>query len=217
MLSAGGIAEYVIPMNKRNFLTPEYFDRGLSYDSYVGQLRNYRSFVKKLMEHSIADSSRVEELRRLASRAAGPLRATAQSEDWCGDWACNGPVLNDAFNRAGIEFRVFRGSEHPEIKAYYEDDGDGHIPAVSIWDAGGKELARWIEAPASVSTMKDEWKAERPRFMELYRSKEGNAEAEKEFARMYRDFMDTMADWYAGGKWNDTLDEIIADLKSELE
>jgi hypothetical protein len=131
------------------------------------------------------------------------------SEDWCGDAACNLPILADLFSRAGIELRVFRGSEQADLKNRYESDGDDHIPVFSVWDANWNELARWIEAPASMDAKKNAWKAERPEFMELYEKQKTDRDAAKQFATMYRSFIEQMVEWYKAGDWNETTRELV--------
>ena len=181
-------------------------------ETYVSNLRNYRSLVKKLMDEASADTEHAERLRAAASDKSAPVRATMMTEDWCGDSACNTPILADLFAKAGIEFRAFRGSEEPELKDMYESEGDDHIPVVSLWDGEGRELSRWIEAPEAVQKKKESWKAERPEFMELYAKQKSDAEAAKRFAKLYREFLETMAGWYREGLWSETCREIVEGL-----
>lgn len=191
------------------------FSRGYDPESYVANLRNYRSFVKKLMPEASAAAEHVTRLREAISAAAGPVRATMMTEDWCGDSACNTPILTDFFSRAGVEFRVFRGSEETDLKDTYESEGADHIPVVSVWDGEGREILRWIEAPAAMGKKKDAWKAERPEFMELYKKQKDDPAAAKEFASYYRQFIETMADWYKAGDWNETTREIVEAAESD--
>jgi hypothetical protein len=189
------------------------FERGYDAETYVANLRNYRTFVKRLMEEAEADEAHVRAVSEAASRAETPVRASMMTEDWCGDSACNVPVLTDLFARAGVEFRVFRGSEEPELKQKYESEGATHIPVVSIWDGAGRELARWIEAPETVDAKKTAWKAERPEFTELYEKQKTDKEAAKKFGAVYREFIDTMAGWYKAGDWKETTREIVEQLE----
>ena len=187
------------------------FEQGYDVDTYVRNLRNYRSMVRSLMDEADASDEHARELGRRVAEQPQPVRATVTTEDWCGDSALNLPILASLFGKAGIELRVFRGSETPELKDKYEREGDDHIPVISLWDAEGTELGRWIEAPKRVGAMKDEWKAQRPEFMELYAKQKTDKEAAKQFATMYRSFMEEMAGWYRDGMWNETTRE-IADL-----
>ncbi len=198
--------EYIEKMDQHTF------EQGMEIEPYLGELRNYRSFVRNLMKEAEADANHVETLKAEAARYPQPVRATANTEDWCGDWACNLPILTRLFEGAGLPFRAFRGSEHPAVKEHYEREGDDHIPAVSIWDGEGNELVRWIEAPAKVSEMKDQWKRHHPEFVELYEGQKNDPEAEKKFAKLYREFLETMGDWYRDGMWNETTREIVERL-----
>ena len=104
---------------------------------------------------------------------------------------------------------MFRGSEHEPLKTKYESEGNDHIPVISLWNGDGRELGRWIEAPRAVDTLKSEWKAKRPHFMELYGKQKEDKEAAKEFASLYREFLDEMAGWYRSGMWLETTREIV--------
>ena len=195
-------------------MNQQAYDQGFDPAAYVGSLRNYRSFVKGLMETAVADPGHVERLKQAAARLPQPVRATVMTEDWCGDSACNLPILANLFARAGVELRLLRGSEHPELKRYYEESGDDHIPVLSIWDGDWAEAARWIEAPEAAEARKDAWKAARPAFMDAYRRKQtGDAEAAKQFAPMYRELLDEMSGWYRDGLWTETTREVAERLE----
>ena len=185
------------------------FRAGIEPDAYLANLRNYRSFVKALAIEAAVNPSHVQALKAAVADRPDPVRATMMTEDWCGDSACNFPILTLLFDGAGIPFRVLRGSEQPELKELYESDGVDHIPVVSLWDGNGREFVRWVEAPAAVTAKKDEWKAARPEFMELYRRQSQDKAAAKEFAALYRQFLDEMGTWYVAGMWTETTREIV--------
>jgi hypothetical protein len=200
-------------MEYLNNMTSEYYEGGMTFDAYLKDLRHYRSLVRTLMGQAETAAgplqARIEALRVAVDERPQPVRATVTTEDWCGDWICNMPILHKLFEGAGIPFRIFRGSEYGELKARYERDGDTHIPAVSLWDGEGNEILRWIEAPAKVAEMKDAWKAENPQLMELYAKQSEDKAAAREFAKLYRKFLETMAQWYTEGMWNETVREIL--------
>ena len=181
---------------------------------YVSDLRNYRSFVRDAMAGATADPSHVSALRDAAARLPQPVTATLMTEDWCGDSACNLPILASLLDGAGIELRILRGCESPDLKSYIESDGSAHpatdhIPVLSIWDGAFREVVRWVEAPKAVSEKKDAWKAARPEFMELYRRKGQDRDAAKQFAVMYRELLNEMLSWYRSGMWSETTREIV--------
>ena len=184
------------------------FEQGYDVDTYVRNIRNYRSLVRDLMKKADANDDHVRTLKERAAKHEQPVRATIMTEDWCGDSALNTPVLASLFGKAGIELRVFRGSEHEDLKNKYESEGDDHIPVISLWDGAGDELGRWIEAPKAVEEKKNEWKAARPHFMELYEKQKSDKDAAKQFATLYREFLEEMAAWYEGGMWDETTREV---------
>lgn len=184
------------------------FESGLDVETYLGTLRNYRSFVRSHMGEADANPGHVTQLETAAAAAVQPVRATIMTEDWCGDSACNLPVLASLFSAARIDLRILRGSEQRELNDHYHAAGVDHIPVVSIWDGEFREIGRWIEAPAAVALRKNAWKAKRPEFMELYRAKDSDKDAAKRFAALYRAFMDEMMTWYKAGMWDETTREI---------
>lgn len=189
------------------------FEQGYDTETYVANLRNYRTFVKRLMGEASANDDHVTALKDATEGANAPVRATMMTEDWCGDSACNTPVLADLFSRAGIEFRVFRGSEQADLKEKYNSEGATHIPVVSLWDGSGRELVRWIEAPAAVGSKKTEWKAQHPEFTDLYEKQKTDKDAAKKFGTLYRQFIEEMAEWYKAGDWDETTREIVEQLQ----
>lgn len=192
----------------------QLFEKGYDVEAYVRSIRNYRSMVRSLVDEAEASEEHVRALAKKLEGVPGPVRATVMTEDWCGDSALNLPILASLFGKAGVEVRILRGSEHPGLKDRYESEGDDHIPVISVWDGEFNELARWIEAPAAVDERKNEWKAARPHFMELYRRQQEDREAAKEFASLYREFLDEMAGWYRDGMWHETTRELVERIQA---
>lgn len=197
-------------MNKKFTMTANCFAGGTDTETYLAELKTYRSIVRALAEAAEASADHVELLRKRISALPGPVTASAFTEPWCGDWACNFPILRDLFSRAGVPFRIFESAGSPELADFYKSEGVDHIPVISIWDGNGGEISRWIEAPAAIQGMKAEWKKQNPRLMELYAIKNGDKEAEKEFAKLYRRFVEEMSQWYREGMWDETTGEITA-------
>lgn len=187
----------------------EEFLRGYDAQSYVGNLRNYRSFVRELMGQATADPSHVNALRQKAGNHPAPVYASIMTEDWCGDSACNLPILASLFRAAETDLRIFRGSENKQIEKRYHAEGVDHIPVISIWDGNGREIGRWIEAPAAVTQRKNAWKSEHADFMVLYEQRKNNKDTAQRFAALYREFLEVMAGWYVGGMWTETTREVV--------
>ncbi len=198
-------------------MNQDLFQSGIEVDEYVRTISNYRSFVRGLMNEPEPNDSHVADFRSLTESLDAPLRATIMTEDWCGDSACTLPVLARFFAELGIELRILRGSEHSDLREYYERDGVDHIPVISVWDGRFAEVVRWVECPKSIEARKDAWKAERPDFEPLYERQKSDPAAAKEFAALYRTLMDAMAGWYRDGGWDDVTAEIVAALRGRLD
>ena len=189
-------------------MTHDEFVQGMDIPTYVSHLGNYRSFVRDLMGQAVAAREHVSTLKAAVAGFPPPVFASIMTEDWCGDSACNLAVLTSLLEGAGIELRVFRGSENAAIEKRYHDEGADHIPVVSIWDGSGSEIGRWIEAPAAVTERRDAWKAQNPDFVVLYKERTNDKAAAQKFAVRYREFLEVMVGWYRDGMWNETTREI---------
>ena len=196
-------------------MNTETFGAGFDPAAYVGVLRNYRSFVRSHMGEANANAEHIAALNAVVAAKPQPVRATIMTEDWCGDSACNLPILTSLFAGADVELRIFRGCENDALHDYYNNvRGIDHIPVLSIWDGRFNEICTWIEAPAAVTAKKDAWKAERPEFMDLYRRKATDREAARKFFPLYAEFMDLMISWYQSGMWDETTREIVEALRA---
>lgn len=84
--------------------------------------------------------------------AAVPPGATLHllvlTEDWCGDAVNTIPVLaRFAEVTAGVELRIIRRDEHPEVMDRYLTNGARSIPIVVALDAAYRELGSWGPRP----------------------------------------------------------------------
>ncbi len=184
------------------------FNAGIGAREYLSKLKFYRSLVRRLIDVAGPVPAHVDALKRAASSYSRPVRATIMTEDWCGDSACNLPILAPLFERAEIPLVVFHGSEYPQLESYYNEMNIDHIPVVSVWDGAGAEIGRWVEQPDAIGPLKDAWKAERPEFMRLYAERDANKEAARRFAALYRELLEKMAEWYIDGMWEQTTREV---------
>ena len=56
------------------------------------------------------------------------------AEDWCGDASNTIPILAKLVELPGLELRVLRRDEHPEVMDRYLTDGSRSIPIVIALD-----------------------------------------------------------------------------------
>jgi hypothetical protein len=198
-------------------MTLTTFESGYDVPTYVARLRNYRSLVRGWMddgrEYSAGLASLIERIRTACEAFPPPIRASIMTEDWCGDSACNIPIVTPVLDAAGVETRVLRGSEHAELKRAYEEEGTDHIPVVSLWDGQFAEISRWVEAPAAVGPKKEAWKSEHAGYADLYERQKEDRTAAREFASLYRTFLEEMGRWYHEGMWTETIREVAEALE----
>jgi hypothetical protein len=70
------------------------------------------------------------------------------AEDWCGDASSTIPILARFADAApGMELRVLRRDEHPELMDRYLTNGSRSIPIVIALDESYRELGHWGPRP----------------------------------------------------------------------
>ena len=87
----------------------------------------------------------------LAAERGGSLRLLALAEDWCGDASNTLPVLARLAELApGMELRLLRRDEHPELMNRYLTNGSRSIPIVIALDDQFREIGHWGPRPAAL-------------------------------------------------------------------
>jgi hypothetical protein len=80
--------------------------------------------------------------------SASPRRLLVLAEDWCGDASNTIPFLEKFVERVpGLELRVLRRDEHPEVMDQYLTNGARSIPVVVVLDAEYREVGHWGPRP----------------------------------------------------------------------
>jgi hypothetical protein len=73
------------------------------------------------------------------------------AEDWCGDASSTIPILARFADAApGMELRVLRRDEHPELMDRYLTNGSRSIPIVIALDESYRELGHWGPRPGAL-------------------------------------------------------------------
>lgn len=193
-------------------LTPELFETGLSWGSYLPLMKDHRE-TSATLYHDLRISPRVtERFESLAERHGGNLAVSAVTEQWCGDSAVTLPIVARLAEQVPqIRFRVLVGRQYPDLHAAYKADGYESIPVLSFFDSDWKELGRWMERPSSAHERVQNWIADRPRIAELYGREE--SEAKRELKEIFGGLVREMAHWYRGGLWDEMLEEIAEILE----
>jgi hypothetical protein len=117
------------------------------------------------------------------------VRLLAIAEDWCGDASNTLPVLARLAELAhGVELRLIRRDEHPELMDRYLTNGSRSIPIVIALDERFQEIGHW---------------GPRPRVLQHWVIEElGRGRAKTEIYPEIRK-------WYARDKGETTLREVL--------
>jgi thioredoxin family protein len=158
---------------------------GLTYGQFTEQAREQRELWTGV--YRLARTPRWA-LTRM--RAAGQrIRLLVLVEDWCGDGANVVPHLARLADEApGVELRVLRRDEHPDVMDRYLTGTARAIPIVIVLDGEFRELGHWGSRPAPLQA----WVTEARRTVskdELYPQ---------------------IRRWYAKDKGESTLREVLA-------
>jgi len=111
------------------------------------------------------------------------------AEDWCGDASSTIPILARFADAApGVELRILRRDEHPELMDRYLTNGSRSIPIVIVLDESYHELGHWGPRPGVLQA----WVMENRPLVP-------KAELYPQFRR-----------WYAQDRGETTLREVLA-------
>jgi hypothetical protein len=154
----------------------------------------FEAFVAASKAHgelwaSVRRTARVPDALVAQAATLGPgFRLVAIVEDWCGDAANTVPVVAALVERlSGVELRLVRRDEHPDLLDRFLTGTSRSIPIVVVLTEGMEELGRWGPRPAVLQA----W------VMEKKRAGAGS--------ELYPE----MRRWYAQDKGESTLREII--------
>lgn len=116
----------------------------------------YHDFVAASTEHcglwvGVHKFARLPEWSNGLDLGATPRRLLVLAEDWCGDASNTIPVLAKLVEQVpGLELRVLRRDEHPEVMDQYLTNGARSIPIVIVLDADFMELGHWGPRPTEL-------------------------------------------------------------------
>jgi hypothetical protein len=119
------------------------WDEALTYEAFLATSTKHKGLWEGIYG-----------ITRLPPWATGALSGGVErkllviAEDWCGDASSTVPVLAKlASTVPGLELRIIRRDQHPEVMDLYLTNGSRSIPIVIALDEQFRELGHWGPRP----------------------------------------------------------------------
>lgn len=171
-----------------------YWDGAFSWDDYLGrEVVKHAELWKAVYRRAVVP----EWAREEAARLPGEWRVLVISEDWCGDASNTVPVIARLAEAApGMEMRVAKRDERPELMDGHLTAGARSIPLAVVLDAGFRPVGRWGPRPAALQEF-------------VLREKRAGLRPAEE---IYRD----VRGWYARDRGESTVREVLAVIEGAV-
>jgi hypothetical protein len=130
-------------------VTPERFDRAVSYADYVAaitvnrdQFEHYYG-IARLMDNDVAF------FRKAAGLPSGPAKILVIAEAWCPDVFRGVPVFARIAEASGMTMKIVLRDENPDIMDEFLLNGQARaIPVAVFYTRDHQYITHWIERPA---------------------------------------------------------------------
>jgi Thioredoxin len=119
------------------------WDRALTYEAFLAASTKHKGLWE-----GIYAVSRLPGWTPAALPGGLTRKLLVLAEDWCGDASSTIPIVAKlAHQVAGLELRVLRRDENPEVMNRYLTNGSRSIPIVIALDKEFRELGHWGPRP----------------------------------------------------------------------
>lgn len=165
-----------------------YWDEGHEWSRYLEEeVREHRDLWTGMYTRTKTPEWALEEMRRIG----GEWKLLVISEDWCGDASSIVPVVARFAEAApGVELRVVKRDENPELMDQYLTGSSRSIPVVVVLDREWRPVGWWGPRPSEMQAF-------------ILGEKRAGLRPAKE---IYRD----ARAWYARDRGESTLREVLA-------
>jgi Thioredoxin len=120
------------------------WSQALPYDAFVAA----SDLKHRGLWHGLHRLARIPAWALTAVPPDAGLKLLVLAEDWCGDASNTVPILAKLSDLApGIELRILRRDEHPDVMDRYLTNGARSIPVVIALDRDFRELGHWGPRP----------------------------------------------------------------------
>jgi hypothetical protein len=160
------------------------WDHALTYDRFVAESKEHCALWTGVYRTARIPEWAKDTVARLGRR----FRFVVLAEDWCGDASSTVPVLARWTEETGMELRVLRRDEHPEVMDAYLSNGARAIPIVIVLTEQMEEIGHWGSRPAALQAF---------------------VTGERSQGRTSRTYFPEVRRWYAQDKGESTLREVL--------
>lgn len=141
-------------------ITPERYQKGLSYAQYLPQTGQWQQEFENVERAFRLPPEDAEHYRKLAGKLK-TVKSLVLVEDHSPDVYRALPILNQIAVIAGMEVRIFRRDENPDIMDLFLNRGQFRtVPTVVFFDKNLRQVGIWIERPAGATKLIDGWREE---------------------------------------------------------
>ena len=167
------------------------WESALSFDRFVKESTRHCDLWTGIYRTAKVPDWAVEGAAKLGRR----FRFVAIAEDWCGDASSTVPVVVRFAEAVGMEFRLLRRDQHPEVMdRYVSPTGARAIPVVIVLTEDMEEVGHWGSRPAELQAF---------------------VVAERAKGRTSKDYFPEVRRWYAHDRGESTLRELLAVMGGE--
>ena len=148
-------------------VTPERFDRAMSYVEYLAAIAVNRDQFQHYYDIARLSDDDVAFFRNIAALPSGPARVLVIAEAWCPDVYRGVPVFARIAEASGMTMKVVRRDDNLDIMDEFLLDGKARaIPVAVFYTRGHQYISHWTERPAvahaEVARVRAEFSAAHP-------------------------------------------------------
>ena len=162
------------------------WDDALTFDAFLAGSTQHRELWSGVYRTAQVPAWATEAASRLGRR----YRFVVLAEDWCGDASSTVPAVARFAEASGIELRILKRGQHPEVMdRYLSPTGARAIPVVIVLTEAMEEIGHWGSRPAELQVF---------------------VMGERARGRTSKDYFPDVRRWYARDHGESTLREILA-------
>ena len=120
-------------MSQTSVVTPERFDRALSYPDYLASVAVNRDQFQQYYDSCTLTDDDAAFFAKIGAAADGPAKVLVIAEAWCPDVFRGAPVIARIAEAAGMTLRVVARDENPDIMDEFLLNGTARAIPVAVF------------------------------------------------------------------------------------